>query len=207
MRKTGAIKKGGSRQKPGQVRIIGGLWRRTNLPVPEVEGLRPTPDRVRETVFNWISHLIGNDWRRLHCLDLFAGTGAFGFEAASRGAAQVAMVDSSPAALRQLDALKERLNAGQVAVMRGDAFQVAQRLTSAGQRFDLVFLDPPYDQNLLPRLLSMCADLLTESGIVYAESSVPLQRKDGRSVQEWLEGWNIIRADRAGMVHFYLLQR
>ena len=74
---------------PQQVRIIGGVWKRTPLPVINAEGLRPTPDRVRETVFNWLNHLLDGGWQRMACLDLFAGTGALGFEAASRGAAKV----------------------------------------------------------------------------------------------------------------------
>src|SRR3954464_6268242 len=87
-----------------QIRIIGGQWKRTPLPVLDAEGLRPTPDRVRETVFNWLTHLFDGVWEGIDCLDLFAGSGALGFEAASRGAAHVTMVELGTAAVRQLDA-------------------------------------------------------------------------------------------------------
>lgn len=194
-------------RKPQQVRIIGGIWKRTPLPVADVDGLRPTPDRVRETVFNWIAHLIGGDWSRVAVLDLFSGTGAFGFEAASRGAAQATLVESNPAALRQLDASKEKLRADQVAVVRGDAQVIAQRMATGGGQFDLIFVDPPYQQNYLERVLPSCAALVKDGGIIYAESPVPLDRYKPEEVPEWLAGWEIIRSDRAGMVHYYLLQR
>src|SRR5437764_6179211 len=84
-----------------QVRIIGGRWKRTPLPVLDAEGLRPTPDRVRETVFNWLNHLLDGEWEKLNCLDLFAGTGVLGFEAASRGAARVTMVESNPIVVKE----------------------------------------------------------------------------------------------------------
>ena len=112
-----------------QVRIIGGQWKRTPLPVLDVEGLRPTPDRVRETVFNWINHLIDGGWSRMKCLDLFAGTGVLGFEAASRGAAQVVMVEMHTPAMRQLEATKEKLRAEQLSIVRGDALTAIQGLS------------------------------------------------------------------------------
>src|SRR3569832_1627019 len=108
------------------VRIIGGQWMRTPLAVLDADGLRPTPDRVRETVFNWLHLLFGGRWESLACLDLFAGTGALGFEAASRGAAKVLMVEANAQATRQLEANKEKLQAQQVSVMRGDALGIAQ---------------------------------------------------------------------------------
>ena len=107
-------------QGPQQVRIIGGIWKRTPLPVLNAEGLRPTPDRVRETVFNWLNHLLDGDWQRVACLDLFAGAGALGFEAASRGAAKVVMVEDNPAAVRQLEVVKTKLKAEQVSIQTSD---------------------------------------------------------------------------------------
>ena len=104
-----------------QVRIIGGQWKRTPLPVLDAEGLRPTPDRVRETVFNWLNHLFDGAWGQVRCLDLFAGSGALGFEAASRGAARVVMIEANAAAVRQLQATQEKLRATQVSIVRGDA--------------------------------------------------------------------------------------
>ena len=194
-------------KKPQQVRIIGGTWKRTPLVVADIDGLRPTPDRVRETVFNWISHLVGADWSAQDCLDLFAGTGALGFEAASRGAAQVTLVESNTAALRQIDATREKLRADQVTVMRGDAIVIAQRLSAGGRKFDLIFLDPPYQQDFLQRALPLCRQLVREEGLVYAESSIPLDRHAEGESAGWLEGWEIVRSDRAGMVHYYLLQK
>lgn len=200
----GTAGKGAPRAAPRQVRIIGGLWKRTPLPVPEVEGLRPTPDRVRETVFNWLDHLQGRDWSRLQCLDLFAGSGGLGFEAASRGAASVVMVEAHAGAARLLEATRVKLAADNVQVRRADALAAAGALVREGRRFDLIFLDPPYHQSWLERMLPLCATLLTQDGLVYAESELPL---DHDAAPEWMQGWQTVRADRAGMVHFHLLDR
>jgi len=185
---------------PRQVRIIGGQWKRTTLPVTDADGLRPTPDRVRETLFNWLDHVQGGRWRDLHCLDLFAGTGALGFEAASRGAAHVVMVESNPQALRLLTATRDKLQAHQLHIMRGDALTLAAGMTA---RFHLIFLDPPYQLDLLPRLLALCRPLLESGGLVYAEAAYSLQAEPHPS---WLDGWKLIRSDKAGLVHYALLQ-
>ncbi|HJV75496.1 MAG TPA: 16S rRNA (guanine(966)-N(2))-methyltransferase RsmD [Noviherbaspirillum sp.] len=192
---------------PNQVRIIGGQWKRTPLPVLDAEGLRPTPDRVRETVFNWLSHLFDGNWTAVRCLDLFAGTGALGFEAASRGAASVVMVEDHMPAIRLLESTKAKLNAQQVSVRRGDAFVVAQDLgarTRESGGFQLIFLDPPYHQDWLARMLPLCAQLLADGGLVYAESEIAL---DSETPPDWLAGWTVVRADKAGMVFYHLLQR
>jgi 16S rRNA (guanine966-N2)-methyltransferase len=188
-----------------QIRIIGGQWKRTVLPVPDAAGLRPTPDRVRETVFNWLNHLLDGAWANTACLDLFAGTGALGFEAASRGAARVVMVEASVPAVRQLEASKEKLHAERVSVVRGDALSTAQRLAAGTDtgRFDLIFLDPPYHQDWLAKTLPVCARLLTEGGLVYAESEMPLTSE---IAPDWLAGWEVVRADKAGMVFYHLLR-
>jgi len=194
-----------ARRPPQQVRIIGGQWKRTPLAVLDAEGLRPTPDRVRETVFNWLNHLLDGAWEQVSCLDLFAGTGALGFEAASRGAARVVMVEDNAAAVRQLEATREKLKADNVDVRRGDALAAAAALASnAPQGFSLVFLDPPYHRDWLVKILPHCARLLTEGGMVYAEAEVPL---DGEAPPAWMEGWKVVRADKAGMVFYHLLQR
>jgi 16S rRNA (guanine966-N2)-methyltransferase len=191
-----------------QVRIIGGQWKRTPLAVPDAQGLRPTPDRVRETVFNWLNHLLDGQWERITCLDLFAGTGALGFEAASRGAARVMMVESNATAVRQLEATREKLRAAPVAIVRGDALLIANRLAAdtdvEGNRFNLIFLDPPYQQNWLEKALPLCTRLLREGGLVYAESE---QLLGGETPADWLAGWDVVRADRAGMVFYHLLRR
>jgi 16S rRNA (guanine(966)-N(2))-methyltransferase RsmD len=186
---------------PRQVRIIGGQWKRTPLSILDAEGLRPTPDRVRETVFNWLNHLFDGGWEHIHCLDLFAGSGALGLEAASRGAAAVTLVESHVPAVRQLESVRDKLQARQVTILSGDALAVARAM--AGQRrFQLIFLDPPYRQDWLPKLLPLCAALLDSGGLVYAESEQPL---DG-SAPDWLQPWEIVRADKAGMVFYHLLR-
>jgi 16S rRNA (guanine966-N2)-methyltransferase len=190
-----------AKRAPQQVRIIGGLWKRTPLPVLAADGLRPTPDRVRETVFNWLNHLLDGAWSNISCLDLFAGTGALGFEAASRGAARVVMVEVNTPAVRQLEITKEKLHAEQVSILRSDALSFAQR---AAGSFHVIFLDPPYEQDWLPKLLPLCERLLVAGGLVYAESEMPLTPE---SAPDWMAGWEVVRADKAGMVFYHLLQR
>ena len=193
---------------PQQVRIIGGLWKRTQLPVVDAAGLRPTPDRVRETVFNWINHLWNAQWDNADCLDLFAGSGALGFEAASRGARSVVMIDSHTPVVRQLEAVKDKLKADNVSVLRGDAMTAAQNMALRGQRFRLIFLDPPYSQDLLSKSLPLCATLLEPGGLVYAEAGAPLPfaPEDGSAPPDWLAPWEAIRADKAGGVFYHLLR-
>jgi 16S rRNA (guanine966-N2)-methyltransferase len=200
---------GTPRLAPRQVRIIGGAWKRALLPVLEAEGLRPTPDRVRETVFNWINHQLGGDWDNAHLLDLFAGSGALGFEAASRGAASVTMVDNHAPAARQLEANRDKLKAANVKVLRADALALVKDLAARGARFDVIFLDPPYQLGLLSQILPLCPSILNEGGMVYAETGEPLpldQDQDQDEVPDWLAGWDAVRADKAGMVYYYLLK-
>ncbi|MDB5951830.1 MAG: rRNA ((966)-N(2))-methyltransferase RsmD [Massilia sp.] len=201
---------------PQHVRIIGGAWKRTQLPVLDALGLRPTPDRVRETVFNWISHQWGNDWSAAAVLDLFAGSGALGFEAASRGARSVVMVDTHTPVVRQLESIKDKLGADAVTLVRADALAAAQSMALRGQRFDLVFLDPPYQQDLLEKALPLCAGLLSEDALVYVESgaALPFGADDsdandsgtGPATPDWLAPWEAIRADKAGIVFYHLLK-
>lgn len=209
MRGTGARSDGAVARPPGKssagaphkVRIIGGQWKRTPLAVPDAPGLRPTPDRIRETVFNWLEHLIGGAWSQKTCLDLFAGSGALGFEAASRGAAKVVLVESFPQAVRAIQATREKLHAAQVQVVQGDA---QRQLGQPGSpQFDLIFLDPPYHQDWLPRLLPRCAAQLAPGGIVYAEAEMPLHAESGA----WMAGWEVVRSGKAGMVYYHLLVR
>ena len=200
-RKTGGQ---GAARAPHQVRIIGGQWKRTPLAVLDAEGLRPTPDRVRETAFNWLNHQLNGDWDRMNCLDLFAGTGALGFEAASRSAAKVVMVENNPQAVRQLEATKAKLKAEQVAIQRGDALSFMQGLVSRNAApFDVIFLDPPYHQDWLVKILPLCHRLLSDGGLVYAEAEMPLDAETA----EWMRGWEVVRADKAGMVFYHLLRR
>src|SRR5690554_7396711 len=131
--------------KKHNIRIVGGEYRRTPIPVIDGEGLRPTRDRVRETLCNWLNHFWAGNFSGKRVLDLFAGTGALGFEAASRGAAHVQMVESHPSALSALRALRNKLDALQVRVHAGNALTVVERLDDA--RFDLVLLDPPFGKD------------------------------------------------------------
>lgn len=192
-----------------QVRIIGGRWKRTPLNVITAEGLRPTPDRVRETLFNWLNHLLDGNWQNLRCLDLYAGSGALGFEAASRGAAQVTLVELNTAALRQLEQVKDKLGATQTALIRGDAMTVAANMLARKQGFELIFLDPPFGQGILPKILPICANLLSATGLLYveAEHALSTELEAAANAGESLAGWNILRADQAGSVFFHILQR
>lgn len=192
-------------QHSNQVRIIGGAWKRTPLPVLSASGLRPTPDRVRETVFNWINHQRDANWADAQVLDLFAGSGALGFEAASRGAQSVTMIDTNVPVVRQLDEIKTKLKADNVQITRADALAVAQSAAARGQKFDLIFLDPPYQQEFLERCLPLCTRLMKDGGLIYAESGAALEFAEGET-PEWMAPWEVIRADKAGMVFFHLLR-
>lgn len=190
-----------------QVRIIGGRWKRSLLPVSVVPDLRPTPSRVRETLFNWLYTFFGSRWEEMDCLDLFAGTGAFGFEAASRGARQVTMVESHHTAFAQLLATSDKLNAGSlVTLVQGDALLVAERFVAQKKRFDVIFLDPPFQGNILPEILLYCAKMLKEKGVVYVESPTFLTEETVENLSKNDGQWHIIRQDRAGHVCYHLLQ-
>jgi len=182
---------------PARIRIIGGRYRRTPIPVADRAQLRPTPDRVRETLFNWLTHLY-HDLEPLRGLDLFAGTGALGFELASRGARRVVLVERDPALVRRLLELRARLGADGLEVVRGDAIEVAGALPPAS--FDLIFVDPPYREPLLWPALAAARRLLAPAGSIYAEAEAALKEADLSPL-----GLQVIRAGRAGRVHFHLL--
>lgn len=182
---------------PQRVRIIGGTWKRTPLPVLILGGLRPTPDRVRETLFNWIEHLTPQ-LDAVRGLDLFAGTGALGFELASRGARQVTLVESNRQLIDQLAQMKRKLTADQVDVVSGDALSIAARWPAAS--FEIVFVDPPFDSQLLAPAIDAAQRLVATEGLVYVESGNPIE-------QEKLPGeLRIERSGRAGHVFFCLLR-
>ena len=165
----------------------------------DAPGLRPSPDRVRETVFNWLAHFMP-DFSSLAGLDLFAGTGALGLELASRGAARVTLVERNPALEAQLQRTKQKLIAGSVTIVRGDAIAFAR--SAREQSFDVVFLDPPFDSDLLEPALRAAARLVSAEGLIYVESGAPLDVEAAVAC-----GLRIVRAGRAGQVHFHLLQR
>jgi len=181
---------GRTRAAASRVRIVGGLWRSRLIEVPARPGLRPTPDRVRETLFNWL----GQRLEGCACLDLYAGSGALGFEAASRGAARVVMVESDRAVLAALRRSRERLRAEQVEVVAGDA---PDYLARAGERFDVVFLDPPFRQNALPALLAKLPPRLQPGARVYLEAA---------DAVEPAGPWRELKRARAGQVSYQLLQ-
>jgi 16S rRNA (guanine966-N2)-methyltransferase len=174
----------------GQVRIIAGLWRGRRIAVPSRPGLRPTPDRVRETLFNWLGQWLDG----LACLDLFAGSGALGFEAASRRAARVVMVENDRAAFAVLEKTKAAIGAAQVELIFGDG---VQQLKQIQQRFDVVFLDPPFGQNALPAVLRELPARLAPGARVYVEAEAAV-----RAHAPWAE----IRGARAGQVSYQLLE-
>ena len=177
------------------VRIIGGSWRRRVLHFPDALGLRPTPDRVRETLFNWL----GQDLSGWSCLDLFAGSGALGFEAASRGAERVVLVDAAPKVVAALAENARQIGAeSRLEIVRADAVKFASSLRSAGTRFDLVFLDPPYQQGWIGRLAPLVSELLTADGVLYVEAE---------SAQDACGDWQTVRSGRAGQVFYHLMRR
>lgn len=196
-RPTAAIRRG-----PGTVRIIGGAWKRRVLPVVEVEGLRPTPDRVRETLFNWLNHVFGGDLRGLSVLDLFAGSGALGFEAASRGATDVVLVESNPLAIASLEAARSMLDATGIDIRQGDATATARALREAGRQFDLVLLDPPFGRRWIEIALPLAAALCKPSGCIYVEAEAAMSEATWAAFD--LE---LYRADKAGEVFYHLLRR
>jgi 16S rRNA (guanine(966)-N(2))-methyltransferase RsmD len=175
-----------------QVRIVGGQWRRSLLPVADKPGLRPTPDRVRETLFNWL----GQDLTGWRVLDAFAGSGALGFEAASRGAAEVLLVEHDGDLVRLLNASRERLKAATLRVQRGDGLAVLRG--AAPGRYELVLLDPPFDSQLAVPALAAAARVLAPGGWVYLES--------GEVAPEPPAGLSLYRQARAGAVHYALFQ-
>jgi len=180
----------------GEVRIIGGEWRRTKLPVALKPGLRPTPDRVRETLFNWLGQsLLG--WR---CVDPFAGTGALGLEAASRGAAHVQVCELDPALVAQLSTQVSRLKATNVHVLRTDGVACLKQLSPSS--VDLIFIDPPFDGALFEPALQAAAKAVKTDGYVYLEA--PTAWTDEQLAPM---GLALHRHLKAGAVHAHLLRR
>jgi 16S rRNA (guanine966-N2)-methyltransferase len=187
-----------SKRLSNQLRIIGGEWRGRRLTFPEVEGLRPTTDRVRETLFNWLQPLIHG----AHCLDLFAGSGALGLEALSRGAAAVSFVDSER---RAVQSLKENL-----ALLRDERGSVSQddalaflRHTPPPHPFDVVFLDPPFRQGLL----QPCLQALCREGWLGDNARIYLEVEQELGTPALPAGWEMVRQKQAGQVIYGLAAR
>ena len=179
---------------PGEVRIIGGLYKRSKIPVASQPGLRPTPDRVRETLFNWL----GQDLQGWCCADVFAGTGVLGFEAASRGAAEVLICDQDPVLVDKLKALQIKLKANMVRVERGDGVSLLRRASPGS--LQLVFLDPPYESTGFEAALKAAAQAIGQPGFVYLEAPRPWTDEELAPL-----GLTVHRFGKAGAVHFHLL--
>ncbi len=179
-----------------EVRIIGGQWKRTKLAVADKPGLRPTPDRVRETLFNWL----GQDLTGWRCIDAFAGTGALGFEAASRGAKEVTLVEQDSALVAQLKRVQTQLQASNTQVARGDGVASLKHLNSASM--DVVFVDPPFDSTLFEAAVQAAGRAVTQDGFVYLEA--PVRWTDEQLLNAGLQ---VHRHLKAGAVHAHLLKR
>lgn len=183
-----------NKQPSGEIRIIGGQWKRSKLNVPDKPGLRPTPDRVRETLFNWL----GNDLTGWRCIDAFAGTGALGFEAASRGAADVLLVEQDAQLVANLQTVKTKLKADQVRIQRGDGIAIVAGLPA--QSVDLIFLDPPFESDLFHKALVAAAHVLSTQGAIYLEAPIAW---DDAAVAAL--GLKVHKSGKAGVVHHHLL--
>lgn len=178
----------------GKVRIIGGHWRGSKISVADTESLRPTPDRVRETLFNWLApHIVG-----ARCLDLFAGSGVLGLEALSRGAKSLTCVEKNPDLCRAIKADAKRLGAADIIKAHcADALQWVADKNNLLSDYSIVFLDPPYQSNLLQNTLDLIGDYLSPFVSIYIESDQPLN--------ELQLPRPIIKSDRAANVHYALL--
>lgn len=192
-----------------EVRLIGGRWKRTPLPVPVSAGLRPTPARVRETLFNWL----GQDLSGWRVLDAFSGSGALGLEAASRGAERVTLLERDAALARSLKTVVQRLTQG-ASAQPGQRIEVLQTdalawMPSASAAFDLVLLDPPFDERLFDAAMDAACACVPEGGWVYVEAphELPQPASAGEGVPTWRMQLSRHRHGQAGAVHFHLFQR
>lgn len=176
--------------KSNSVRIGGGSWRSRLIKFADSQGLRPTPDRVRQTLFNWL----GQDLTGKTCLDLFAGTAVLGFEALSRNAKSAVIVEKSPAVYKAILENKTTLIADNAQVLNIDALTF---LAKNQQTFDVIFLDPPYKQGWLAQVLPLLPAHLSADGVVYAEAEYALQES---------EAWQVIKHSKAGNVYYHLLK-
>lgn len=175
--------------KINKLRIGGGELRSRVITFPDAEGLRPTPDRVRETLFNWLGQTLYGK----HCLDLFAGSGALGIEAASRGAAHVVMVEKNPLVFRALRENVRKLECANISLRNQDGLEFVRR---DAQRYDVIFLDPPFQSDYLPGLLETLLQRLNEQGVVYVESGGEIEiPSSGR----------VIKSGKAGQVWYQLI--
>lgn len=181
---------------PNRIRIIGGAWRSRVIEFADADGLRPTANRARETLFNWL----GQTLHGKRCLDLFSGSGALGFEAASRGATEVVMLEVNRAAVEALKANQQKLDATSCRVVAVDALKF---LGTAHEKFDIVFVDPPFTSGLMASVMKKLAPHLASDGVVYAEWAAPIAEVIASLPDAQ---WEIVKQGKAGAVHFALLR-
>jgi 16S rRNA (guanine966-N2)-methyltransferase len=187
--------KAGKKSQPGRLRIVAGKWRSRLLRIADVPGLRPTSERIRETLFNWLTpHIAG-----ARCLDLCAGTGALGLEALSRGAAETVFVEKSRAAAKVLRENIEMLESTAAVVHEADAAEFLQR--ADGKKFDIVFLDPPFAADMLGDLCR----LLVETSVLESDARIYLEEDRASPEASLPEGWQVIKTRNAGNVRYSLV--
>ncbi len=186
-------------KKQNSVRINAGVWRSRQLKFPEIAGLRPTPERVRQTVFNWL----GQDLTGKICLDLFAGTGVMAFEALSRGAKSALLVEFAKPAFNALLENKKLLKADSAEIIFQDATNFLAQPQS--KKFDVVFCDPPYNQAWLPKILPLLKTHLHTQSMVYVEAEFALD-SDANATLNFAEDWQILKQKKAGNVFYHLIQ-
>ena len=191
-----ARRKQSGKSQAGRLRIVAGNWRSRLLDIADVEGLRPTGERIRETLFNWLAPTIGGS----RCLDLFAGTGALGLEALSRGASDVVFIEQSPVAAKQLRTNIEILDARGASVLQGDALDFLRR--KPGRRYDIVFVDPPFALDALEETCRLLAETghLADNALVYIEEA---RSREGPTLPE---RWQVLKDKTAGNVRYMLAQ-
>jgi len=183
----------------GAVRIIGGEWRSRLLRFPQVDGLRPTPDRIRETLFNWLRDAIPGS----NCLDLFAGSGALGFEALSRGAVQAICVDRNAAVCRALRENARILQADNMEIHHASAWDWLRLTRLAPSSIDLVFLDPPFAGGFLPR----ACEVLEQSGLLARPALIYLAAETELRPKQLPDNWEMEKTSAAAGVHCFLARR
>ena len=191
-----ARRKQSGKSQAGRLRIVAGNWRSRLLDIADVEGLRPTGERIRETLFNWLAPTIEGS----RCLDLFAGTGALGLEALSRGASDVVFVERSPVAAKQLRTNIEILDARGASVLQQDALDFLR--SKPGRRYDIVFVDPPF---ALDALQETCR-LLAETGHLADSALVYIEEARSREEPQLPERWQVLKDKKAGNVRYMLAQ-
>jgi len=182
----------------GELRIIAGQWRGRKIAFYEVDGLRPTSSRIRETLFNWLAPFIN----QCTCLDLFAGSGALGFEALSRGAVSVTMVEQHPKVARQLKQIQRDLEIENLRVIEQDAFLPLSIVSDKAVKFDVVFCDPPFNKGFVPPLIKRlnASPYLAEKTMVYIET------EKNHAALELPDNWQLLKDKKAGDVRYRLYE-